>query len=65
MCTTVPTLPGMSVWEYAKLTRPSNVSLDEVRAVWETNVFAWASSSIGYAISLSNCSMIGQLVPWG
>jgi len=31
--------PGMSVGEYAKLTRPSNVSLDEVRAVWETNVF--------------------------
>jgi NAD(P)-dependent dehydrogenase (short-subunit alcohol dehydrogenase family) len=32
-------LPGMSVEEYVKLTRPSNVSLDEVRAVWETNVF--------------------------
>jgi len=32
-------LPGMSVEEYAKLTRPSNVSLDEVRTVWETNVF--------------------------
>ena len=32
-------LPGMSVREYAKLTRPSNVPLDEVRAVWETNVF--------------------------
>ncbi len=31
--------PDMSVEEYAKLTRPSNVSLDEVRAVWETNVF--------------------------
>jgi NAD(P)-dependent dehydrogenase (short-subunit alcohol dehydrogenase family) len=31
--------PGMSVAEYAKLTRPSNVSLDEMRAVWETNVF--------------------------
>jgi NAD(P)-dependent dehydrogenase (short-subunit alcohol dehydrogenase family) len=31
--------PGMSVREHAKLTRPSNVSLDEVRAVWETNVF--------------------------
>jgi NAD(P)-dependent dehydrogenase (short-subunit alcohol dehydrogenase family) len=29
----------MSVGKYAKLTRPSNVSLDEVRAVWETNVF--------------------------
>ena len=32
-------LPDMSVQDYAKLTRPSNVSLDEVRAVWETNVF--------------------------
>ena len=32
-------LPGMSVEEYAKLTRPSNVSLDEMRAVWDTNVF--------------------------
>jgi NAD(P)-dependent dehydrogenase (short-subunit alcohol dehydrogenase family) len=32
-------LPGMSVQEYSKLTRPSNVSLDEVRTVWETNVF--------------------------
>ncbi len=32
-------LPGMSVAEYARSTRPSNVSLDEVRAVWETNVF--------------------------
>lgn len=31
--------PGMSVEEYAKLTRPSNVSLDEMRTVWETNVF--------------------------
>ena len=31
--------PGTSVEEFAKLTRPSNVSLDEVRAVWETNVF--------------------------
>lgn len=31
--------PGESVAEYAKRTRPSNVSLDEVRAVWETNVF--------------------------
>ena len=31
--------PGLSVEEYAKTTRPSNVSLDEVRAVWETNVF--------------------------
>jgi NAD(P)-dependent dehydrogenase (short-subunit alcohol dehydrogenase family) len=32
-------VPGMSIGEYAKLTRPSNVSLDEMRAVWETNVF--------------------------
>ena len=31
--------PGMSIQDYAELTRPSNVSLDEVRAVWETNVF--------------------------
>jgi NAD(P)-dependent dehydrogenase (short-subunit alcohol dehydrogenase family) len=32
-------LPSMSVQDYAKLTRPSNVSLDEMRTVWETNVF--------------------------
>jgi NAD(P)-dependent dehydrogenase (short-subunit alcohol dehydrogenase family) len=32
-------MAGTSVEEYAKSTRPSNVSLDEVRAVWETNVF--------------------------
>src|SRR5215475_3647089 len=31
--------PGETVAEYAKSTRASNVSLDEVRAVWETNVF--------------------------
>jgi NAD(P)-dependent dehydrogenase (short-subunit alcohol dehydrogenase family) len=31
--------PGESIAEYVKRTRPSNVSLDEVRAVWETNVF--------------------------
>jgi NAD(P)-dependent dehydrogenase (short-subunit alcohol dehydrogenase family) len=30
---------GTSVEEYARLTRPSNVSLAEMRAVWETNVF--------------------------
>jgi NAD(P)-dependent dehydrogenase (short-subunit alcohol dehydrogenase family) len=30
---------GESVEVYSKSTRPSNVSLDEVRAVWETNVF--------------------------
>lgn len=32
-------LPGQSIVEYSKSTRPSNVSLDEVRVVWETNVF--------------------------
>jgi NAD(P)-dependent dehydrogenase (short-subunit alcohol dehydrogenase family) len=32
-------LPGQSIEEYARTTRPSNVSLDEMRAVWETNVF--------------------------
>jgi NAD(P)-dependent dehydrogenase (short-subunit alcohol dehydrogenase family) len=31
--------PRQSVAEYAAATRPSNVSLDEMRAVWETNVF--------------------------
>jgi NAD(P)-dependent dehydrogenase (short-subunit alcohol dehydrogenase family) len=31
--------PGQSVEEYAQSTRTSNVSLDEVRAVFETNVF--------------------------
>ena len=31
--------PGQSVAEYAAMTRPSNVSLDEMRAVWDTNVF--------------------------
>jgi NAD(P)-dependent dehydrogenase (short-subunit alcohol dehydrogenase family) len=31
--------PGQSIQEYAKTTLPSNVSLEEVRAVWETNVF--------------------------
>ena len=31
--------PDQSVEDYAKLTRPSNVSLNEVRAIWETNVF--------------------------
>lgn len=30
---------SLSLQEYAKINRPSNVSLDEVRAVWETNVF--------------------------
>jgi NAD(P)-dependent dehydrogenase (short-subunit alcohol dehydrogenase family) len=33
------TTPGMSVEEHARLTRPSNVSLAEVRAIFETNVF--------------------------
>ncbi len=32
-------LPDQSVEDYASLTRPSNVPLDEMRAVWETNVF--------------------------
>ena len=31
--------PGQSVEEYSKLNRPSTVSLDEVRSIWETNVF--------------------------
>ena len=31
--------PAQSVEEYAATTRPSTVSLDEMRAVWETNVF--------------------------
>lgn len=31
--------PGQSIQEYSQSTRPSTVSLDEVRAVWETNVF--------------------------
>jgi NAD(P)-dependent dehydrogenase (short-subunit alcohol dehydrogenase family) len=31
--------PDMSVEVYSKSTRPSVVSLDEVRAVWETNLF--------------------------
>ena len=32
-------LPGQSIEEHVKTTRPSNVSLDEMRAVWDTNVF--------------------------
>ena len=31
--------PGQSVEEYARSVRPGNVSLEEMRAVWETNVF--------------------------
>ncbi len=31
--------PGQSVEAYSKTTRPSVVSLDEMRAVWDTNVF--------------------------
>jgi NAD(P)-dependent dehydrogenase (short-subunit alcohol dehydrogenase family) len=31
--------PGQSIEEYAKTTRPSNVSFAEMRAVWDTNVF--------------------------
>ena len=30
---------NLSLQEYVKITRPSNVSLDEMRTVWETNVF--------------------------
>jgi NAD(P)-dependent dehydrogenase (short-subunit alcohol dehydrogenase family) len=30
---------GQSVEEHTKTTRPSNVALDEMRAVWDTNVF--------------------------
>lgn len=32
-------MSDVTVEEYAKMTRPSNVSLDEVRTIWETNVF--------------------------
>jgi len=32
-------IAGQSVEEHSKTTRPSVVSLDEMRAVWETNVF--------------------------
>lgn len=31
--------PGMTVEAYAESARPSNISLAEVRAIWETNVF--------------------------
>jgi len=31
--------PSVSIEDHAKSTTPSNVSLDEVRVVWETNVF--------------------------
>ena len=31
--------PGTTIEEYAQSTKPSNVSMDEIRAVWETNVF--------------------------
>lgn len=30
---------NLSLQEYARISQPSNASLDEVRAVWETNVF--------------------------
>jgi NAD(P)-dependent dehydrogenase (short-subunit alcohol dehydrogenase family) len=30
---------GLGLRDYAALTQPSNVSLDEMRAVWDTNVF--------------------------
>lgn len=32
-------VPGQTVAEYSRLNRASNVSIDEVRAIWETNVF--------------------------
>ncbi len=32
-------LPGKSIEEYVKLNRPSNMPMDEIRAIWETNVF--------------------------
>jgi NAD(P)-dependent dehydrogenase (short-subunit alcohol dehydrogenase family) len=32
-------LPGQSIPNYAKTVRPSNVSFEEMRAVWDTNVF--------------------------
>ena len=32
-------LPNQSVEDYAKTTRPSVVSIEEMRAVWDTNVF--------------------------
>lgn len=32
-------VPGASVEEYASLNRPSNMSMEEIRAIWETNVF--------------------------
>jgi NAD(P)-dependent dehydrogenase (short-subunit alcohol dehydrogenase family) len=31
--------PGMSIEEYARLNRPSVMSMDEIHAIWETNVF--------------------------
>lgn len=31
--------PGMDIADYARSTRPSTVSLTEMRAVWDTNVF--------------------------
>ncbi len=32
-------MPGQTVQEYAKLNKPSSASLDEIRTIWETNVF--------------------------
>ena len=32
-------VPAVSLQEYAQISRASNASLDEVRTVWETNVF--------------------------
>ncbi len=31
--------PNVDIQEYARTTRASNVSIDEVRAIWDTNVF--------------------------
>jgi len=38
--------PGQSVEEYSKLNRPSTVSIDEVRTIWETNVFGTLAGRI-------------------
>jgi NAD(P)-dependent dehydrogenase (short-subunit alcohol dehydrogenase family) len=32
-------LPGMSLRDYAQTARASNIALEEMRAIWETNVF--------------------------
>jgi len=30
---------GLSIADYVKISKPSNVSIDEVRSIWDTNVF--------------------------